>query len=69
MKENGYCVMMVLADSKNMIKISFSSSHSIILRSFFLCCYVQQEKTKKKKKKKKEKNRFSCVRMERHERE
>ncbi len=50
-EENGYCVMMVLADSKNVIKIFFSffssSSHSIILL-FFAVVFTQISRKQKK---------------------
>jgi hypothetical protein len=45
-EENGYCVMMVLADSKNVIKIFFSSSFfvfSFYYPSFFCCCAHQNQ--------------------------
>jgi len=52
-EENGYCVMMVLANSKNVIKIfsssSASSSHSIILLFFAVVLTKISRKTKKKK--------------------
>jgi hypothetical protein len=53
-EENGYCVMMVLANSKNVIKIfsssSASSSHSIILLFFAVVLTKISRKTTKKKK-------------------
>jgi hypothetical protein len=58
-EENGYCVMMVLADSKNVIKIFFSSafsssSHSIILLFFVAVVFTKISRKQKKKEERKE---------------
>ena len=58
-EENGYCVMMVLADSKNVIKIFFYSSFFVF--SFYYPSFFAVMLTKISRKQKKRKNRFSCV--------